>query len=136
MIATCSCLQKLMSDPAHSRCIVNAVQQGHTRRRGSATNFTASTASLLLNSAQARARAPPTSNRSATTQQLQDDNTNDDIASAVFTDEEGSVGPDFQWAHVLALDMFMNGLHSRLQTSLLEARCQLAWMPMIPQLRL
>ena len=27
--------------------------------------------------------------------QLQDDNTDDDVGSAVFTDEEGSVGPDF-----------------------------------------
>ena len=36
-----------------------------------------------------------TSNRSATIRQLQDDNTDDDVGSAVFTDEEGSVGPDF-----------------------------------------
>ena len=96
MIATCPCLQQMMSDPAHARRIVNAVQQGHTSRGGSTTNSTASTASLLLNSMQARARTPPTSNWTATVRQLQDDNTDNDVGSAVFTDEEGSIGPDFQ----------------------------------------
>ena len=52
-------------------------------------NSTASTSSLSSNSTQARARTPPTSNRSATIRQLQDDNTDDDVGSAVFTDEIG-----------------------------------------------
>ena len=95
MIATCPRLQKMMSDPARARRIVNAVQQGRTSRGGSTTYSTASTSSLSSNSMQARARTPPTSNRSATIRQLQDDNTDDDVGSAVFTDEEGSVGPDF-----------------------------------------
>ena len=95
MIATCPRLQKMMSDPARAHRIVNAVQQGCTSRGGSTTNSTASTSSLLSNSTQARACTPPTSNRSATIWQLQDDNTDNDVGSDVFTDEEGSVGPDF-----------------------------------------
>ena len=69
MIATCPCLQKMMSDPAHVCQIVNEVQQGCTSRGGSTANLTASITSLLLNSMQSRAHAPPTSNWSATTQQ-------------------------------------------------------------------
>ena len=95
MIATCPRLQKMMSDPTHAHHIVNAVQQGHTSRGGSTTNLTASTTSFLSNSMWARARTPPTSNQSATVWQLQDDNTNNDVESAVFTDDEGSVDPDF-----------------------------------------
>ena len=95
MIATCPCLQKMMSDPACVRHIVNAVQQGRTSRGGSTTNLMASTTSFSSNSMQARACTPPTSNRSATMRQLQDNNTNNNVESAVFTDEEGSIGPDF-----------------------------------------
>ena len=95
MIATCPCLQMMMSDPVRARCIVNAVQQGCTSRGGSTTNLTASTASLLSHSVQACACTPPMSNWSATVQQLQDNSTNNDVESAVFTDEEGSIGLDF-----------------------------------------
>ena len=85
-----------MSDPAHARCVVHAVQQGRTSRGEFTSNLTAPTASLLSNSTHARAHTPPTSNWSATIWQSQDNNTNDDVESAVFTHEEGSVGPDFQ----------------------------------------
>ena len=95
MIATCPCLQKMMSDPARAHRTVNAVQQGRMSRGGSTTNLTASTASFPSNSPQARAHTPLTSNWSATMRQLQDNNANDNIESAVFTDEEGSIGPDF-----------------------------------------
>ena len=128
MIGSCPCLQKMMSDPVHAHRIVDAMQQGCTTRGGSTTNSMASTASLTLNSMQACSRAPPTSNGSATIWQLQDDNANNYIDSAIFTDEEGSVDPDYQQAHVLALDKFMDGLLSHLQTILLMAQCQLAWM--------
>ena len=53
MIATCPCLQKMMSDPARACCVVNVVQQGCTSRGGSTMNSKASTASFLSNSAQA-----------------------------------------------------------------------------------
>ena len=96
MIDTCPRLQKMMSDPVRARHIVNAPQQECTSRRGFTTNLMALTASLTSNSVQVCASTPPTSNQSATIQQLQDDNTNNDVDSALFTDEEGSVGPDFQ----------------------------------------
>ena len=129
MIATCPHLQKMMSSPVRALCIVNAVQQRHMRRGGSTANSTALTASLSSNSVQACACTPPTSNWFATIWQLQDNNTGNDVESAVFTDEEGSIGPDFQWAHVLSLDKFMNGLPLCLQTILMVAQCQLAWTP-------
>ena len=84
-----------MSDPAHARCVVHAVQQGRTRRGEFTANLMASTASLLSNFAQAHSHTPPTSNWSATIWQLQGDIADNDVASAVFTDEEGSVGLDF-----------------------------------------
>ena len=118
----------MMSDSVHTLPIVNAMQQACTCRGGSTTNLMASATSLLSNSAQARASAPPTSNWSVTIWQLQDNNTDNNVESAVFANGEGSIGPDFQWAHVLALDKFMGGLLSHIQTILLVVQCQLAWM--------
>ena len=98
MFATCPRLQKMMSDPARLHRIVNAAQWGHTSRGGSTANSTTS-ATSLPNSAQAPGRAPPTSNRSATTRQSHDDNTNDNVASAIFTDEKGSDGENLDKVH-------------------------------------
>ena len=96
VIAACPRLQKMMSDPARAHCIVNAIQQGCTSRGGSTTNLMVLTSSLTLTYVQARAHTPPMSNWSATIWQTQDNDTNYDVGLALFTDEEGSIGEDFQ----------------------------------------
>ena len=48
-------------------------------------------------------------------------NTGEDGGDGGAANEEGSVGLDFQWAHVLALDKFMDGLPSCLQIIILMA---------------
>ena len=119
VVATCPHLCKLMSDPVCARCLNNAIEQGHTSRGRRTANLTPP---QTLFSLQARACTPPTFNWSAAMRQ-----SNNDTGSALFTDEENSIGgTHFQGANVLALDKFVNGPPPHLQTILPMAQCQLA----------
>ena len=93
IVATCPRLRQLLSDPAKAKRLLSIIEQRHSSRGGP---ISASVPSTTPSPSQSRARTPPTSNRSATIRQLQADDTDEDVASATFTDEEGSVGkPDF-----------------------------------------